>query len=166
MDLRGGTQTQSRHPGPHPGDQTAPMSLQRTTTSGYTHQLLDVVARENQLPQVGQRLLQILPDTTAHTRNTHMGHTHGTAFKHGSCASASRTSRGNSPDPVAVHQQGFQPSEERETVQFPDFVIREVQRVELVQSSPQVFYHWNFITWEQTKRRASFKTVTSASVAS
>lgn len=58
----------------------------------------------------------------------------------------------NSPNPVAVHQQGFQSSEQGEAVQFSHFVIREVKCVELVERRPEIFNHWNFITCETHKR--------------
>lgn len=55
VDLRGRTQIQS--------------GRTRWRRTGSTHQLLNVVAREDQLSQVRQRLFQILPDATGHTLN-------------------------------------------------------------------------------------------------
>lgn len=51
------------------------------------------------------------------------------------------------PNPVVVHEERFQPPQQREPVQLADLVVREINGIKLVQSGPQVLNDWDFIAW-------------------
>lgn len=56
------------------------------------------------------------------------------------------------PNPVVVHQERFQPPQQREPVQLADLVVREIDGIKLVQSGPQVLNNWDFIAWREREQ--------------
>lgn len=57
------------------------------------------------------------------------------------------------PNPIVIHQKSFQPSQQREPIQFTNLIVREINCIELVQSGTQVLNNRDFIAWGESARQ-------------
>lgn len=116
-----------------------------------TYQLLDVVACKNKFRQTWQSVFKVFTKATANESKRSSTTTTTTtklikAWLNGRLL--------DPPYPVVVQQQRLEPLEQWEPVQLPDLIVGEVNGVELVQSSSQVFKHWDFVACKTEKIRS------------